>query len=63
MQSRSSAPFNDHVPCIFLLMGHPAPFGTLAFGSLFLAGVLQERQASRVSSRGLGHSSRPALTE
>ena len=32
----------------FLLLGHPAPFGTLAFGSLFLAAVIHERHASRV---------------
>jgi hypothetical protein len=35
----------------FLMLGHPAPFGTLAFGSLFLAAVIHERQASRVPPR------------
>jgi hypothetical protein len=32
---------------VFLLGGHPAPFGTLAFGSLLLAALLHERHASR----------------
>ena len=30
----------------FFLLGHPAPFGTIAFGSLFIAAVIHERQAS-----------------
>ena len=30
----------------FLLLGHPAPFGTLAFGSLFLAALLREWRTS-----------------
>jgi len=47
----------------FLLLGHPAPFGTLAFGSLFIAALIHERQASRVPGRALSHTSRPALTE
>lgn len=34
-----------------LLLGHPAPFGTLAFGSLFVAAVIYEGQASRVPGR------------
>jgi hypothetical protein len=32
---------------IFLLLGHPAPSGTMAFGSLFVAALIHERQASR----------------
>jgi hypothetical protein len=32
---------------VFLMGGHPAPFGTLAFGSLLLAALLHERHASR----------------
>jgi hypothetical protein len=32
---------------VFLMGGHPAPFGTLAFGSLLLAALLHERQAAR----------------
>jgi len=31
----------------FLMLGHPAPFGTIAFGSLFVAALLRERQRSR----------------
>jgi len=31
----------------FLLLGHPAPFGTIAFGSLFVAALVHERQSSR----------------
>jgi hypothetical protein len=46
-----------------LLLGHPAPFGTLAFGSLFIAALIHERQASRVPGRTSRHTSRPALTE
>jgi hypothetical protein len=29
----------------FLMLGHPAPFGTIAFGSLFLAAVIHEWHA------------------
>lgn len=48
----------------FLLLGHPAPFGTIAFGSLFIAALLHERQAaSSVRARALSDTSRPALTE
>jgi hypothetical protein len=47
----------------FLLLGHPAPFGTLAFGSLFIAALIHERQSPRVPGRGLPDKSRPALTE
>lgn len=47
----------------FLMLGHPAPFGTLAFGSLFLAAVVHERQASRVPRQPLPCSSQPALHE
>jgi hypothetical protein len=35
----------------FLMLGHPAPFGTLAFGSLVLATVIHERRATRVLGR------------
>ena len=35
---------------LFLMGGHPAPFGTLAFGCLFLAALLRERSASRAAS-------------
>ena len=31
----------------FLLGGHPAPFGTLAFGSLFVATLVHERRSGR----------------
>jgi hypothetical protein len=31
----------------FLVLGHPAPFGTLAFGSLFIAAAVHEFQALR----------------
>lgn len=31
----------------FLALGHPAPFGTIAFGSLFVAAVISERRAAR----------------
>ena len=48
---------------LFLMLGHPAPFGTLAFGSLFLAAVLHERQTSRVRRQPLPDISQPALSE
>jgi hypothetical protein len=48
---------------LFLALGHPAPFGTLAFGSLFLAAVLHERQASRVRRGPVPGISQAALTE
>jgi hypothetical protein len=35
---------------IFLLGGHPAPFGTLAFGSLFLAALLREWRPPAVTA-------------
>jgi hypothetical protein len=41
----------------FLLLGHPAPFGTVAFGSLFLAAAVHEWQgprARRTAARGGG---------
>ena len=47
----------------FLMLGHPAPFGTLAFGSLFVATLIHERHASGVPRRPLPSTSRPALTE
>jgi hypothetical protein len=45
----------------FLMLGHPAPFGTLAFGSLFMAVLLHDRQDSRASRRPVPHVSQPAL--
>jgi hypothetical protein len=32
---------------LFLLAGHPAPFGSIAFGALFLAAALHELRAAR----------------
>lgn len=46
----------------FLMLGHPAPFGTVAFGSLFVATLIHERHVSRVSGGALPEV-RPALTE
>ncbi len=36
----------------FLLLGHPAPFGTLAFGSLFIATVIHEQHGVRPQPDG-----------
>jgi hypothetical protein len=47
----------------FLMLGHPAPFGTLAFGSLFIATLIHERQSSRLPGRALPNKSQPAFTE
>jgi hypothetical protein len=47
---------------IFLLLGHPAPFGTMAFGSLFIAALIHERQASRGQGRAPSQPSRPVHT-
>jgi hypothetical protein len=47
----------------FLLLGHPAPFGTLAFGSLFLAAVIHERQVARVPRQPHPNIPQPAHTE
>ena len=47
----------------FLLLGHPAPFGTLAFGSLFLAALIHERHAPRVQGQSLPDSAQPAHAE
>lgn len=47
----------------FLLLGHPAPFGTLAFGSLFLAAVIHERQVARVPRQPRPNFPQPAHTE
>ena len=47
----------------FLLLGHPAPFGTLAFGCLFIAALIHERQSPRVPGPVLPDKSRPALKE
>ncbi len=44
-------------------LGHPAPFGTIAFGSLFIAALLHERRVSRLRARALPDRSRPAMTE
>ena len=32
---------------VFFLLGHPAPFGTIAFGSLFVAALMHELQVAR----------------
>jgi hypothetical protein len=34
---------------LFLLGGHPRPFGTIAFASLFVAALLRERQVSQAA--------------
>jgi hypothetical protein len=47
----------------FFLLGHPAPFGTIAFGSLFIAALLHERRSSRDPGRTLPTRSHTALTE
>ena len=47
----------------FLLLGHPAPFGTIAFGSLFLAAVIHERRSTHVPAANQPDNPRPALTE
>jgi hypothetical protein len=47
----------------FLMLGHPAPFGTLAFGSLLIAALIHVRHASRVPGRAVSPPSRPALAE
>jgi hypothetical protein len=47
----------------FLMLGHPAPFGTVAFGSLFIATLIHERQSSRIPGRALPNKSQPSLTE
>ncbi len=46
---------------LFLLLGHPAPFGTLAFGSLFVAALMHEVHSRRVPDRALLDTSQPAL--
>lgn len=40
----------------FLMGGHPAPFGTLAFGSLFVAALMHERQSARAKVAPAGTS-------
>ena len=45
----------------FLLLGHPAPFGTLAFGSLFVAALMHEVHSRRVPERALPDTSQAAL--
>lgn len=47
----------------FLLLGHPAPFGTIAFGSLFIAALIHERRSAPVPGAEPADSPRPALTE
>ena len=47
----------------FFLLGHPAPFGTIVFGSLFVAALIHERRTSRVAGRSLSTSPQPTLTE
>lgn len=36
----------------FLLLGHPAPFGTVAFGCLFIAAIIHERRSSALPQAG-----------
>ena len=48
---------------LFLMLGHPAPFGTIAFGSLFIAALIHERQAAGRPRRAQSRLSPPALTE
>ena len=51
---RAGAPRYEWVPlalaAMLLLGGHPAPFGTLAFGSLFVAALVRERRSRRAPS-------------
>ena len=56
---RSEWLFLGLAACLFML-GHPAPFGTIAFGSLFVAALVHERH-SRLPGRALPHKTRPAL--
>lgn len=37
---------------LFLMLGHPAPYGTIAFGSLFVALLIRERRAARTPGPG-----------
>jgi hypothetical protein len=46
----------------FLLLGHPAPFGTVAFGSLFVAALLHEVRARRIPESALPDAPRPVLS-
>jgi hypothetical protein len=46
----------------FLMLGHPAPFGTLAFGSLFIAVVILELRSPRPRGPALEETSPPGLT-
>ena len=50
---RQSAPRREWIliglAAVFLLGGHPFPFGTLAFGCLFAAALLHEWRASRAA--------------
>lgn len=48
---------------LFLMLGHPAPFGTLAFGSLCAAAIIHVRRAPRVAGAELPDRSPPARTE
>jgi hypothetical protein len=47
----------------FFAGGHPAPFGTMAFGSLFLAALIHVWHAPRVPASALPVTSRPATTD
>ena len=47
---------------VFLMGGHPFPFGTLAFGCFFIAAVLHELRASRWSSSSAWPPPRPGQT-
>ncbi len=46
----------------FFLLGHPAPFGTIAFGSLFVAALIHERQTSRVTGLAPSDTSQAGVT-
>jgi hypothetical protein len=46
----------------FFMLGHPAPFGTVAFGSLFVAALVHEHRSTRDPVRALSARPRSALT-
>ncbi len=47
----------------FMMLGHPAPFGTLAFGSLCVAALVHELQVPRASRLQLPEAPRQTLAE
>ena len=47
----------------FFVLGHPAPFGTIAFGSLFIAALIHERRTARIPVQAPSPTSQPALSE